>query len=249
MNTKIYNKEEAEHLVMLQDEKAVTTSLQIAKVFEKQHKNVIQAIESKINSADFSAQYKNMFSEGSYKDTSGKENKMYYMDRNGFTFIAFGFTGSRADDFKLRYIEAFNRMEEQIKKPVQLTAREQMNLIMQVNEETAQRVDVIETDIQKLKETTRIDTLQEKQLSDIVKRKVLDAVGGKNSNAYSIAPRVFPDAWRVLKNHFCISSYKSLPRLKYDEAVELMNLWQPSASLQLEINSLNKQMDFGDDLK
>lgn len=116
-----------------------------------------------------------------------------------------------------------------------------MLLLMKVNEETAQRVDVIETDIQQLKETTRIDTYQEKQLMDLVKRKVLEAVGGKKANAYSISKRVFPDAWRVLKNHFGITSYKALPRLKFDEAVELLNLWTPSASLQLEINALNSQ--------
>jgi len=35
---------------------------------------------------------------------------MYYMNRDGFTFIAMGFTGSKADTFKLKYIEAFNTM-------------------------------------------------------------------------------------------------------------------------------------------
>lgn len=132
------------------------------------------------------------------------------------------------------------RKEDSYNRPK--SAREEMLLLMQVNEETAQRVDVIETDIQQLKETTRIDTYQEKQLMDLVKRKVLEAVGGKKANAYSISKRVFPDAWRVLKNHFGVSSYKALPRLKFDEAVELLNLWQPSASLQLEINALNQQL-------
>ncbi len=50
-----------------------------------------------------------MFVLGTYKDASGKQNKMYYMNRDGFTFIAFGFTGAKADEFKLKYIQAFNR--------------------------------------------------------------------------------------------------------------------------------------------
>lgn len=122
------------------------------------------------------------------------------------------------------------------------SAREEMLLLMQVNEETAIRVDVIESDIQQLKETTRIDTYQEKQLADIVKNQVLKAVGGKKANAYSMAGRIFPDAWRTLKNHFSIASYKALPKVKFDEAVALLELWQPSASLQLEINALNNQL-------
>lgn len=237
----LYNEQAAQTLVVMQNQQAVTTSLQIAKAFDKQHKHVIEAIETKIQSAENSAHYKTMFSLSDYLDARGRKQKMYYMNRDGFTFIAFGFTGSRADEFKIKYIEAFNLMEEQLKRPVQLSAREQMNLIMQVNEETAQRVDVIESDIQELKETTRIDTYQEKQLADLVKKQVLEAVGGKQSNAYSMVSRIFPDAWRTLKNHFSIPSYKALPRVKFDEAVALLELWKPSASLQLEINALNNQ--------
>lgn len=100
-------------LVIIKDAKAVTTSLKVAEIFGKRHKNVIQTIEDKIHSAENSAQYQNMFALGSYKDKSGKSNPMYYMNRDGFSFIAFGFTGKRADNFKLDYIQAFNQLEMQ----------------------------------------------------------------------------------------------------------------------------------------
>lgn len=102
-------------LVIMHDQQAVTTSLILAEVFDKKHKNVIQTISSKINSAENSAQYKKMFAESTYTDRSGKQNKMYYLNRDGFTFIAMGFTGRKADEFKLKYIDAFNKMEEQIR--------------------------------------------------------------------------------------------------------------------------------------
>lgn len=103
-------------LVIMHDQQAVTTSLILAEVFNKQHKNVIQAIEAKIEPAENSARYKRMFYEGIYTDKKGEQRKMYYLNRDGFTFIAMGFTGRKADEFKLKYIDAFNRMEEQIKK-------------------------------------------------------------------------------------------------------------------------------------
>lgn len=56
-----------------------------------------------------------MFCEGTYQDTRGRNQKMYYMNRDGFTFIAMGFTGSKADTFKLKYIEAFNQLENEHK--------------------------------------------------------------------------------------------------------------------------------------
>lgn len=103
------------NLVIMKDKQAVTTSLQVAEGFDKQHKNVIQAIEDKIQSAENSAHYKLMFSEGLYKDSRGRDQKIYYMNRDGFTFIAMGFTGRKADDFKFSYIDAFNQMEQHIK--------------------------------------------------------------------------------------------------------------------------------------
>ncbi len=102
-------------LVIMKDQQAVTTSLQVAETFGKRHKNVIQAIENKIQSAENSADYQNMFAKGTYKDSKGRTYPMYYMNRDGFTFVAFGFTGKKADEFKLEYIKAFNSMETQIR--------------------------------------------------------------------------------------------------------------------------------------
>lgn len=69
------------NLVIMYDQQAVTTSLALAEVFEKQHKNVIQAIEAKIEPAENQARYKRMFYEGIYTDKKGEQRKMYYLNR------------------------------------------------------------------------------------------------------------------------------------------------------------------------
>lgn len=102
-------------LVIMHDQQAVTTSLILAEAFGKQHGKVIRAIESKFKITEAKNGLSKMFAESTYTDKSGKQNKMYYLNRDGFTFIAMGFTGRKADEFKLKYIEAFNKMEEQIK--------------------------------------------------------------------------------------------------------------------------------------
>lgn len=56
-----------------------------------------------------------MFAVGEYLDAKGEQRKMYYLNRDGLAFIAFGFTGRQADKFKLEYIREFNRMEAQLK--------------------------------------------------------------------------------------------------------------------------------------
>ncbi len=119
------------NLVVIQKRQAVTTSLQVAESFEKQHKNVIQAIENLV--AENSAM-KNMFYEGTYSNR-GKQYKMYFMNRDGFTLLAMGFNGSKALDFKLKYIEAFNKMEAQLKTDLPGTYKEALLALIEKEEE------------------------------------------------------------------------------------------------------------------
>ena len=137
-------------LVIMKDRQAVTTSLNLAESFEKEHKNVIQAIEAKIQSAENSAHYKKMFALGSYVDSRGRKQKMYYMNRAGWTFIAVGFSGRKADSFKLKYIDAFDQMEEHIKQQVKIpsTPRDLALLALSAGEETNQRVDELDTRVE-----------------------------------------------------------------------------------------------------
>lgn len=104
------------NLVEILNDEVITTSKQVAEVFGKEHKNVIQNIKNLIenSTAENSALLK-MFAEDSYTASNGKKNKMYIMNRDGFTLLAMGFTGSKAIEFKLKYIEAFNQMEQQLK--------------------------------------------------------------------------------------------------------------------------------------
>lgn len=97
-------------LVIMHDKQAVTSSLQVAETFGKEHKNVIQSIENLV--AEKSAA--KFFAAGTYENR-GKQYPMYYMTRDGFSLLAMGFTGKKAMSFKLQYIEAFNAMEATLK--------------------------------------------------------------------------------------------------------------------------------------
>lgn len=100
-------------LVIMNNQQAVTTSLKVAESFGKQHKHVLESINTIIEGvAEKSA---DLFKEDLYEHPQNKQKyKMYYMNRDGFTLLAMGFTGKQALDFKLKYIEAFNKMEQQL---------------------------------------------------------------------------------------------------------------------------------------
>lgn len=90
----------------------VVSSRDIAEKFEKQHRNVLQTIQNM--TAENSALLE-MFHLSDYTTVQNKKLPMYYMNRDGFSLLAMGFTGSKALEWKLKYIEAFNKMEQEIR--------------------------------------------------------------------------------------------------------------------------------------
>ena len=92
----------------------LTNSKLVAEVFEKEHKNVMQSIRKlMVGTAQNSAVHQ-MFSESTYLNEQNKEQPMFIMNQDGFTLLAMGFNGKKAMEFKLKYIEAFNKMKKEI---------------------------------------------------------------------------------------------------------------------------------------
>lgn len=226
-------------LVFIQNNKAATTSLILAEAFGKKHKDVLEAIDNKIDSAENSAQYENMFLEDTYKDNSGKSNKMYVMNRDGWTFIAFGFTGKKADRFKLDYIAAFEQMEETIKsQAIPLTAREQVILALAANEETNVRVDLIEIDLKEIKENSLITTEDKNSIDRIVKRKVYSYCKDRDLKTKAKS-MLFQDIGRSIKEMFNIPHRGRIKLKDFEAAIEFISDWEPSAVTKAKIKQIN----------
>lgn len=95
----------------------VVSSRVVALKFNKEHNKVVRAIENKIESLTRQNwKVENLFIQSEFTH-NGNAYKEYLLTRDGFTFIAMGFTGSEADSWKLKYIEAFNKMEQALKQP------------------------------------------------------------------------------------------------------------------------------------
>jgi len=99
------------NLVIMKDQQAVTSSLQVAETFNKNHRDVLRAIDDLEKDVRNFAQ---MFLVTDLPDTYGRGRRAYYMNRDGFTLLAMGFTGRKAVKFKMQYIEAFNQMENEL---------------------------------------------------------------------------------------------------------------------------------------
>jgi Rha family phage regulatory protein len=100
----------AMQLVTLHSRKATTTSLIVAEVFEKQHRNVLRDIEKLISDLPENSWLN--FERREYVDDRGKTWPMFEMNRDGFSLLAMGFTGKKALEWKLKYLRAFSMMEQ-----------------------------------------------------------------------------------------------------------------------------------------
>ena len=92
-------------------EVTVVTSLDIARTFEKEHRNVLADIRKLECSDEFRLLN---FEQSSYLNEQNHKQPMYYITRDGFTLLAMGYTGEKAMKFKEAYIKQFNAMERML---------------------------------------------------------------------------------------------------------------------------------------
>ena len=102
-------------LVFLRNEEALTDSLIVAEMFGKEHSKVMRAIENLEEGLPKSGDTPRLFCKTWYKHPqNGERYAKYLMNRDGFSLLVMGFTGKKALEWKLKYIDAFNKMEKVI---------------------------------------------------------------------------------------------------------------------------------------
>ncbi len=104
-------------------------------------------------------------------------------------------------------------------------------------------IDNHEDRITDLEQNMTIDYGQQMALGDTVSKVVIDALGGKESNAYKeISKKVFAECNRDLKHYFNVNARNNVPKKKFDEAVQYVKNWQPCTNTRIMIRDCNNQM-------
>lgn len=117
-----------------------------------------------------------------------------------------------------------------------MTTAEQIQLLAQGNQDHEER-------IEKLENTMTIDYGQQKYISDLVSKVVIEVLGGKKSNAYDeIGKKVFAECNRDVKTYFDVNARNNIPKLRYQEAVEYIKGWTPCTNTKMMIRDCNAQM-------
>lgn len=134
------------------NDQAVTSSLLVAEKFGKEHKHVLDSIRKLIEGcAEISADP--MFEETTYvNEQNGQVYPMFLMNRDGFSLLVMGFNGKKAMQFKLDYINEFNKMEKMIRDSIK--PKSQLEILqMSINQlvEQEYRLSSVERDVAETK--------------------------------------------------------------------------------------------------
>ncbi|EIT5471814.1 Rha family transcriptional regulator [Campylobacter coli] len=150
-------------------------SLQIAEVFEKDHSNVLKAIDKLPNDEFKSSNFKY----DSYFDKKSEQRRMINLTRDAFSLLVMGFTGEKAYKWKILFIKAFNEMEKRLRnieyeKHDKLAFRQSLGYksqLKQQKEKYENKIKALQYDLENKKELSFKRKLSQKELLEL--RKIL----------------------------------------------------------------------------
>ncbi len=109
-----------------QNRKILASSRESAEKFAKNHDKVCRDIRNLLKFQPTKLAIE--FIESEYISDRGRTYTEFLMTRNGFSLLCMGFTGEKALEWKLKYIDAFNKMEEELKSGNYLSEEEKLKL-------------------------------------------------------------------------------------------------------------------------
>ncbi|WP_333574796.1 Rha family transcriptional regulator [Faecalibacillus intestinalis] len=217
-------------------------SREVAEMVDMEHKNLLSKIRKYVEILDGSKlSSPQFFVPSTYVNNQNKEQPCYLLTKKGCEMVANKLTGEKGVIFTAKYVNRFAEMEQKIKLPK--TDREILFLSVKVQEQTAQRVDVLEEKVTALEETTTINSSQQYTLERIAKTTVISALGGIDSRAYQLMSRkLFSNIWRDYKKYFKLGSYRDTLKTDYENAKNYLESWSPEVNTSLKIKEYNSQL-------
>lgn len=224
----------------MKDQQAVTSSLQVAETFGKEHRAVLKAIDDL--KEGLAQKYADLFCEDTYIHPQNKQAyRVVYMNRDGFTLAVLGFNNSqKVLEFKLKYIEAFNQMEKEIQQPKLPTSKRELALLaLSANEETNERVDVIEKEVADLKDNQKIGADDYGYLSRRVHQRVAEVARGFGKITKEQRGKLYKDINSGIKQITGVGTRSQLREKHYPIVIEYINDWEPSTATKTVVRQMS----------
>ena len=230
-------------LVIMKDQQAVTTSLQVAENFEKEHKNVLRDIDKLKKDA---LKFEQMFFEATEPDSYGRPRKMFYMNRKGFVLLVMGYTGKKAFSFKEAYIDAFDAMEKELNKPryeIPNTPQAALRLMFEYQEETTKKVDKVEERVTDLEENVVLSAGDYGYISRRINQRVAEVARGFGKLTNKQRGELHRDINAGVKAITGVNVRTQLRNKHLETVLSYITDWEPSTATKVLVRQMNLDLE------
>lgn len=220
------------------------TSIEVAEMVEKAHNDLLKDIrryceqfsQGKIPQSDF-------FMESTYRTERGKEYPCFKVTKKGCEFIAHKLTGIKGTEFTAKYINRFHNMEEELRNPK--TPMQILELEFAAIKEVDNKIESVSRELQELKRDMPILGIEIDKITETVRKRGVEVMGGKKSNAYnnrSLRGKVYNDIYRELKRQFGVTTYKAIKRNQCSAAITVIKDYKLPIALAEQVKDCNAQI-------
>lgn len=226
----------------------VVDSREVARMVEKRHTDLLRDIRGYINIMEESNERKiasvDFFISSTYQDGKGETRPCYLLTKKGCDMVANKMTGEKGVLFTAAYVTAFEKMREKAMQALPQeysAASKELQAIFMLDNRTVQH----EQRIAALEDNMVINYGQQRALASQVNAAVVQALGGADSPAYrdkTVRSRAYSECNRDIQDWFRVNSRNNIPHKRFDEAVEYIQRWRPSANMAMTIRQINRQM-------
>ena len=160
---------------------------------------------------------------------SRQQNDITLITESGYLMLVKSFTDDLAWTVQRQLVNSYFRPNRR------MTPEEMMRVQLGM-------IDGHEERISRLENTMNIDYQQQMVLEKEVASVVIDALGGKHSNAYrEISKKVFSECNGDVKDYFQVNSRNNIPRVRFDDAVTYIQNWNPCVNTRMLIKECNSR--------
>lgn len=217
--------------LIIKDGVKAIDSREVAEMIEMRHTDLLRKIakyeefllNAKMRSVDF-------FVPSEYQDVTGRNLKCYLLTKKGCDMVANKLTGEKGVIFTAKYVNRFEEMEKELAVPkIPTTDREILFLSVKVGEETAQRVDKLETDVKDIKENQAITPGEYNYINKKVKNRIWFVKDTRNLNLTKEQnSKLYSALGRDLASFTGVRTRSQIRSKDFEKAVQFINDWEPS---------------------
>lgn len=221
---------------------------EIAEIHGREEKHINELINNNIKRFNVNIDIVNLLSSKDFEvvvddlglRTSNRQKYSYLLSERGYSKLLKILEDDVAWEQYEKLVDGYFNMRGQARP---LTTEEMLELQFKYAKEVKEKVERVDKRVTTLEERMTIETGAQKILCDLVNKKVMAVLGGKDTPAYrELGKKAFRQCWKNFKDILQVASYKDTPVKDFDFAKKVIIDWKPNRELELMIMGCNAQM-------